>query len=103
MNFKNRESLPPRDKAKKLLESMYADIDFGMEDCSFTYRPDEFIVFKLRTAKKCATRLVDEILTTDPLSPSKLTGEKTSKETYQAWEGEAYSYWEDVKKELEQL
>ena len=78
----------------------YADErDLGLELGTFTEEGQ----WENYCAKQCALIAVDEILKCDPLSPSELTGEKTSIESYKRWEHEAYQYWEQVKQEIEKL
>ena len=92
--------MTPKEQANDLIDGMFITIEMGMEDCSFTYRPDEFIIYKRRTAINCALITVEKILKADPLSPAPLTGKPTSVETYKEWEYKAYNYWKEVKKHL---
>ena len=81
-----------KQKAKELIEKFYEKIYW-----STVAKP----IVKKEVAKQCAIICVDEILKVDPLSPSPMTWETTTVETYKDWEQKAYDYWQRVKTEIE--
>jgi len=45
-------------EATRILGKHFSSISFEMEDCSFTYRPDEFIIHKMKAAKASSKKNV---------------------------------------------
>ena len=78
-------------EATRILGKHFSSISFEMEDCSFTYRPDEFIIHKMKAAKECALITVKEI--------SKGVANQTVVHPHL----NNYKYWEEVYQELEKL
>lgn len=57
----------------------------------------------IRFIKECCEITVENIKASDPLSPSELTGEPTTVDSYKRWEQEAYNTWDEVIRNINNL
>jgi hypothetical protein len=88
--------MKPKEKAKELLVNFY-DIDVE--------NPLEYGI-EWKMAKQCALIAVDEILRSEPRSPSDIDWDDvggTHQYYYEAQREEADNYWQEVKQEIEKL
>ena len=83
-----------KEKAKELVDKHYKLIDW---DTTAKYE------VKIAVAKQCALICVDEILKSDPLTPSKYNTKVSKGEAYKQSETEAYHFWQEVKNEINKL
>jgi hypothetical protein len=77
--------MTPKEKAIELVNEYLEQVRFSMEDCSFTYRGDVYLIATKITAKQCAIIAVNEII-------------KTMWHTHK--NEIEYRYWQEVEQEI---
>ena len=95
----------PKEKAEELLRIIYNQMGMPL-DCE--WKDDCYNKFKDRNglAKACALIVVDEILRSEPRSPSNVDWDDvggTHQYYYEAQREEADKYWQEVKEEIKKL
>jgi hypothetical protein len=97
--------MTPKEKAKELVNRF-----LGLEYVLFQHDGEPFTFpqgrINLYSAKQCALIAVDEILKSEPRSPSDVDWDDvggTHQYYYQAQREEADKYWQEVKQEIEKL
>lgn len=89
--------MTPKQKAEEMYVHYLSTVRFNMEDCSFTYRDDIYELCTRKTAKRCALIAVDEVVKSLPsIVLVSVNGDEIE---YPDRE----KYWQQVKKEIEQL
>lgn len=78
--------MTPKEKAKNIYNNYLIDVKFTMEDCSFTYRGNNYELCVKKTAKQCALIVVDEVINSGLLMMI-----------------EDEEYWNEVKQEIKKL
>jgi len=86
--------MTPKEKAEELLNKFYDATENVVELYKDLYKD---------IAKACALICVEEILKSDPLTPSKFNTTVTKEEAYKESELIAYEYWIEVKEEIKKL
>ena len=92
--------MTPKEKAKDLIDKYQKlDIEIGGQY-------DGYLTMKIHDAKECALIAVDEILKSSPRYPSNVDWDDagaTHQYFYEAQREEANKFWQEVKKEIENL
>jgi hypothetical protein len=87
--------MTPKEQAKELFEEF--------RELILSFLTDNM---KDRNAKNCASKAVDEIIKSEPRSPSNVDWDDvggTHQYYYEAQREEALIYWQEVKREIEKL
>lgn len=88
------KDMTPKEKATELTRKFYS-INNEDEQNKGT---DPYI--SRDYANQCALICVDEVLKSDPLTPSKFNTKVSKGEAYKQSEDESYYFWQEVKQEL---
>jgi hypothetical protein len=80
--------MTPKEKAIELVNEYLEQVRFSMEDCSFTYRGDVYLIATKRTAKQCSLIAVDEMI---------------QQFKNKCCESANIRYWQEVKQEIQVL
>lgn len=83
--------MTPKEKAENMYNNYSIDVKFTMEDCSWTYRGNNYELCVKKTAKQCAINAVDEILEISYWQYMESGGQQEQ------------IYWQQVKHEIEKL
>lgn len=107
--------MTPKEKAENMYNNYSIDIKFTMEDCSWTYRGNNYELCVKKTAKQCALIAVEYMLKESvlPIISHRTDSYKTAedfnknfnhiKDQIDSFIISKYSYWQQVKHEIEKL